>query len=216
MLVTHIVYVRHGESNTTVARVIGGHRTCSGLSPLGVRQSERLRDRWLQHPEIAPDVVITSHFMRARQTAEIVLGAFPGAELVVDDAFGEHDPGPDCDGMTMDDFVDQFGTRAWEDDPFGVTFPGGETLASFQFRIGTAIRRVVDQHPDATVLVFCHGGVIDAALRNALKTVPTGGFMVNTLNTSITELTLARPNMWSLRRYGDAAHLSGLPASSVA
>ena len=49
----------------------------------------------------------------------------------------------------------------------------------------------------------------------ALKTVPTGGFMINTLNTSITELTLVRPNMWSLRRYGDAAHLAGLPAAIV-
>ena len=32
---TRLVFVRHGESNTTVARVIGGYRTCSGLSPVG-------------------------------------------------------------------------------------------------------------------------------------------------------------------------------------
>ena len=59
---TRLVYVRHGESNTTVARVIGGPRTCSGLSPLGVQQAERLRDRWLRHPEFVPDVVIASQF----------------------------------------------------------------------------------------------------------------------------------------------------------
>jgi probable phosphoglycerate mutase len=213
--VTRLVYVRHGESNSTVSRVIGGHRTCSGLSPLGIQQAERLRDRWLANPEIVPDIVLSSHFLRARQTADIVAQAFPEAEVVTDDSFGEHDPGPDCDGMTMDDFVDTYGTGAWEDDPFGVTFPGGETLASFHFRIGSAIRRLVDTQPDATVLVVCHGGVIDAAVRLALKTIPTGGFMINTLNTSITELTLVRPNMWSMRRYGDSAHLAGLPASSV-
>ncbi|MCU1359202.1 MAG: hypothetical protein JWN99_491, partial [Ilumatobacteraceae bacterium] len=66
MLVTRLIYVRHGESNTTVARVIGGHRTCSGLSPLGVQQAERLRDRWIERPEFAPDVIIASHFQRAR------------------------------------------------------------------------------------------------------------------------------------------------------
>lgn len=215
MFVTRLIYVRHGESNTTVARTIGGHRTCSGLSALGVQQSERLRDRWIANPEFVPDLVIASHFQRARQTADIVLPAFAGLEVVTDDGFGEHDPGPDCDGMTMDDFVDRFGTGAWEDDPFGVTFPGGETLAAFQFRIGTAVRRIVDTQVGKTVVVFCHGGVIDAVLRHALKTVPTSGFMVNTLNTSITELNLAKPNMWSLRRYGDSAHLAGLPASTL-
>jgi probable phosphoglycerate mutase len=216
VVVTHLIYVRHGESNTTVSRTIGGHRTCSGLSPLGVQQAERLRDRWLQHPEFVPDVVIASHFQRAKQTADIVAQAFAGADVVTDDGFGEHDPGPDCDGMSMEAFVDRFGVGSWEDDPFGVTFPGGETLAQFHFRIGTAVRRIVDRHPDKTVLVVCHGGVIDAVLRQALKTVPTAGFTVNTLNTSITELTLVRPNMWSMRRYGDAAHLAGLPASSLA
>jgi probable phosphoglycerate mutase len=214
--VTKLVYVRHGESNTTVSRVIGGHRTCSGLSPLGVQQAERLRDRWAHHPEFVPNVVISSHFPRAHQTAEIVAAAFDGAKVEIDDGFGEHDPGPDCDGMTMDDFVDRFGTGAWESDPFGVSFPGGETIAGFHFRIGSAVRRIADAHEDRTVLIFCHGGVIDAVVRQALKAPPTGSFMINTLNTSITELTLVKPNFWSLRRYGDAAHLAGLPAATVA
>lgn len=211
---TRFVYVRHGESNSTVARVIGGARTCSGLSPLGVEQSRRLRDRWKAAPEFEPDVVIASHFARARQTAEIVAEAFGGVDVVIDEGFGEHDPGPECDGMTMDAFVDRYGTGAWEDDPFGVTFPGGETLAAFQFRVGTAVRRVIDERPGQTVLVACHGGVIDAVLRQALRTVPNGVFTVNTLNTSITELELLQPNRWALRRYGDAAHLAGLPAST--
>ena len=122
---TRIIYVRHGESKSTVARVIGGARTCEGLSTLGVQQAQRLRDRWKSLPEFTPDVIISSHFARARETAVIVAEAFGGPEVVVDEGFGEHDPGPGCDGMTMDDFVDRFGTGAWEDDPFGVTFPGG-------------------------------------------------------------------------------------------
>jgi 2,3-bisphosphoglycerate-dependent phosphoglycerate mutase len=215
VFVTRLIYVRHGESNTTVSRVIGGPRTCSGLSALGVQQAERLRDRWTEHPEFVPDVVISSHFLRARHTADIVVQAFDGASVVTDEGFGEHDPGPDCDGMTMNEFVERFGTDAWEDDPFGVTFPGGETLAQFQYRVGAAVRRTIDAHDGATLLVVCHGGVIDAVFRQAMKAVPTGGFMLNTLNTSISELTLVRPNMWSLRRYGDVAHLAGLPAATV-
>lgn len=211
---TRLIYVRHGESNTTVARVIGGPRTCSGLSPLGVQQAQRLRDRWTAAPEFSPDVIVSSHFMRARQTAEIVAEAFGSPEIVTDEGFGEHDPGPECDGMTMGEFVDRFGTGAWEEDPFGVTFPGGETLAAFQYRVGAAVRRLIDTYPSKTVLVSCHGGVIDAVLRQALRTSPTGGFTINTLNTSITELELDRPHRWSLRRYGDVAHLAGLPSST--
>jgi probable phosphoglycerate mutase len=213
---TRIVYVRHGESNSTVARVIGGHRTCSGLSPLGIQQAERLRDRWLAQPELAPERILASHFPRAQQTAHIVAEAFEGVDVEVDDRFGEHDPGPDCDGMPMGEYVERFGTGGWELDPFGNTFPGGETIALFHYRIGAAIRSLVDSHADATILVVCHGGVIDAAVRLALRAQSTGGFLLSTLNTSITELELAQPNKWTMRRYGDAAHLAGLPDSSVA
>lgn len=208
---TRLIYVRHGESNTTVARVIGGPRTCTGLSPLGVEQSRALRDRWKSASEFTPDLVIASHFPRAHQTAEIVAEAFGSPQIVTDAGFGEHDPGPECDGMTMEAFVDRFGTASWEEDPFGVTFPGGETIAEFHYRVGAAVRRLIDEHAGKTVLVACHGGVIDTVLRQALKAAPTGGFNVNTLNTSITELELVRPNRWSLRRYGDTAHLHGLP-----
>jgi 2,3-bisphosphoglycerate-dependent phosphoglycerate mutase len=212
--VTRLIYVRHGESNSTVARVIGGPRTCSGLSPLGVQQAQALRDRWTSGPEFTPDLVIASQFPRARQTAEIVAEAFGNPAIVTDEGFGEHDPGADCDGMTMAAFVERWGTTSWEEDPFGVTFPGGETLAEFHFRVGTAVRRLVDAHPESTILIACHGGVIDTVLRQALKTAPTGSFNINTLNTSITELELVRPNRWSLRRYGDTAHLHGLPAAT--
>jgi len=212
---TRLIYVRHGESNSTVSRVIGGHRTCTGLSLLGVQQAERLRDRWRQNPEFVPDRVVASHFTRAQQTANLVAEAFDGVEVEIDDRFGEHDPGPDCDGMAMSEFVARYGTESWEEDPFGVTFPGGETLALFHYRIGAAVRSLTDAHPDGTILVVCHGGVIDAVMRLAMKAPATGNFLLSTLNTSVTELEIGRAKKWLLRRYGDAAHLAGLPASSV-
>lgn len=211
---TRIIYVRHGESIATVSRTIGGPRTCSGLSSLGVTQAERLRDRWLTEPEFAPDVLIASHYPRAHQTAAIIAGAFGDMPVHTDEGFGEHDPGPECDGMPYEVFVENYGTDSWEDDPFGVTFPGGETLAAFQYRVGAAVRRTVDQHAGGTIVVACHGGVIDAVLRQALKSSPTGGFHINTLNTSITELERRPQNTWALHRYADSAHLAGLPKAT--
>jgi 2,3-bisphosphoglycerate-dependent phosphoglycerate mutase len=213
--VTRLVLVRHGESKTTVARVIGGHRTCSGLSELGRQQAERLRDRLLVGKEIAADVLISSQYSRARETAEIIAPALGGLEVIEDAGFGEHDPGPDCDGMGFDDYIERYGVGWWQGDPFGTSFPGGETIAAFQFRVGQTIRRTIDAYNDKTIVVSCHGGVIDAALRLALKAPPTGAFEIQTLNTSITELLLVKDNHWRLIRYNDVGHLVGLPSQTI-
>jgi len=213
--VTRLIFVRHGESNVTVSRIIGGPRTCNGLSPLGRLQAERLRDRWVAHPEFETDVLIASQYPRAFETIEIVAPALGGLPIVRDDGFGEHDPGPECDGLSYTEFVERYPdqSKRWDDhDPFATTFPGGETVAAFQFRVGSAVRRLVEAHEGKTVVVGCHGGVVDAVLRLALKAPAMGVFEVHTLNTSITELVLVRHNTWRLVRYNDSAHLAGLPA----
>jgi probable phosphoglycerate mutase len=213
--VTSLILVRHGESNVTVARTIGGPRTCNGLSPLGRTQAERLRDRWRADPEFDADVLIASQYPRAFETAEIVAPALGDLPIASDEGFGEHDPGPECDGLTYREFTERYTSAAsgWDsNDPFATTFPGGETVAAFHFRVGRAVRRTLDAHDGKTIVVACHGGVIDAVLRQMLKAPAMGAFQVHTLNTSITSFTLARPDVWRLDRYNDSAHLAGLPA----
>ncbi len=211
---TRLVLVRHAESMVTVNRVIGGPRTCSGLSPFGRRQAEALCDRLATTSEIAADALYASGYPRAIETAEIIAPALGGLDVKVDDGFGEHDPGPDCDGMTFDAFLERHGFPDWENDPHGVSFPGGETVAEFHHRVGVALRAAVERHSGQTLVVVCHGGVVDAALRIALRTPSTGVFEVHTSNTSITELVLVRPGRWRLERYNDRAHLAAVEASS--
>jgi len=217
--VTRLVLVRHGESKVTVNRVIGGPRTCSGLSDLGRRQAEALAARWSAHSEFTADVLVASQYPRAHETAQIVahsLGIDPEA-IERDPGFGEHDPGPVCDGMSYADFTERFRDVAvgWDhQDPFATTFPEGETIAAFQFRVGNAVRGLLDRHEGRTVVVACHGGVIDAVLRLVLKAPAMGAFEIHTVNTSITELLLAKPTTWRLVRYNDSAHLAGLPANT--
>ena len=69
--------------------------------------------------------------------------------------------------------------------------------------------------PTNRSLLSCHGGVMDAALRHALKVAQVGLFDIHTLNTSITEMHLVRPGRWRLIRYNDHAHLAGLPTETV-
>jgi probable phosphoglycerate mutase len=209
---TRIVLVRHGESVVTVNRVLGGHRTCRGLSELGRTQAERLRDR-LADGELEATALISSAYPRAIETAEIIAPAL-GCELEIVESFGEHDPGPECDGLTFQEFVDRHGTPDWEADPYAVMFPGGETVAAFHHRVGSALADVVTRHEGGTVVIVCHGGVIDVTMRRVLRSPMTGDFDLHTKNTSLTELVLGRPGRWRLVRYNDTAHLAGLPAET--
>ena len=99
----------------------------------------------------------------------------------------------------------------WENDPFGVSFPGGETLAEFHHRVGRGLHRLVQENDGRTVVIVCHGGVIDAAFRTLLRLPMTGSFELRTTNTSLTELVRVRVGRWRLLRYNDAAHLEGVP-----
>lgn len=209
--VTRLILVRHGESEVTVRRIVGGPRSCVGLSELGRAQAQALCDRLVASGEIAADVLMSSAYPRALETAQIIAPALGGLEVTIDAGLGEHDPGPDCDGLTFEEFVERHGRPDWESDPHAVTFPGGETVAEFHHRVGLATSRLLREYSDATIVVACHGGVVDAVLRQALKTAPTGIFEVHTLNTSLTELVHVRPGRWRLVRYNDIAHLAGLP-----
>lgn len=210
---TRLVLVRHGESVATVERRIGGPRTCVGLSELGVRQAERLATRLAETHEVVCDALYSSGYPRARQTAQ-VLAPVLDCDVRVEDGFGEHDPGPVCDGMSFDDFVATHGRPDWESDPYAVTFPDGETVADFHHRVLSTLRVVLDRHAGGSVMVVCHGGVVDTVLRAALRAPWTGMFELYTTNTSMTELISVAPGRWRLVRYNDGAHLRGLPLES--
>jgi probable phosphoglycerate mutase len=140
-----------------------------------------------------------------------VLAPVLGLDVAVDAGFGEHDPGPDCDGMSFVEFVDRYGMPDWEHEPHSETFPGGETVAEFHHRVGATLAGAVREHAGGTIVVACHGGVIDASFRYLLALPITGGFELHTVNASLTEFVQARPGRWRLTRYNDAAHLAGLP-----
>jgi probable phosphoglycerate mutase len=208
-----LVLVRHSESMATVNRIVGGPRSCTGLSDLGRRQAEALRDRLARTGEIKADVLLASGLPRAAETAKILAAALGGLDVVTDDDLREHDPGPEFDGVSWDVAQAQIDPRQWESDPYLFGFPGGETVAAFQLRAATALHHVVAAHPGQSLVVVTHGGVIDTAVRSLLGLPMVGGFSLWTVNASLTELLRAdEPGAhWVLLRYNDAAHLEGLP-----
>ncbi len=216
---TTITLIRHGESKVTVERIIGGKRTCRGLSPLGREQTERLRERLVRTDDRVGDVLIASDFARAIETAEILRPAFGGPLTPLEqwEDLGEHDPGPEIDGMSFADYIDRFGTPEWTGDPDVEIFPGGETTRQFHQRVERGLEALRRQFEHRHVAVVCHGGVVDAAFRILLGLRRTAGFELQTRNTALTTFVGPAADsadseaIWRLDRFNDAAHLEGLP-----
>lgn len=214
---TRLIVVRHGESNVTVQRMIGGMLTCTGLSDLGRAQAGRLRDRIGDGLEPPIDEIWSSTMPRAHETASIINEALQ-LELSVDPDFEEFRPG-EADGMLFADYVTAYGPIDQMAEPHRQLAPGGESRVTFFARVGAAFDRLIQPRAGKTVMVVCHGGVVDIAFRRLLAVHSEAPFQLWTTNAAITEFITTShgpPRRWRLARYNDAAHLVGLPTASHA
>ncbi len=208
---TNLYLIRHGESRPQAERIVGGMRGDGGLTPLGVAQAERLRDRLAATGEIAADVLVASTMPRARRTAEILASAF-GQPITWDDEVQELRPG-EADGMPDAEAEARYRLSATESDPFRPLSPGGESWAQFTVRAASALQRLARAHADRTIVVVCHGGIVVCSFLTffQMPTLAPSSARLSPRNTSIThwqrETGEASDGRWRLMCYNDAMHL---------
>jgi 2,3-bisphosphoglycerate-dependent phosphoglycerate mutase len=212
-----LVLVRHGESQVQVDRIVGGPTGCKGLSDLGRRQVEALRERWAARAFRA-DVLVSSTLPRAVETAEILSPALGGLEFEQRDELCELFPG-ESDAMTWEEFGARFRPEGWTYDPHAPMAPGAESWVSFQQRVARALQALAEDHAGQTVVVACHGGIVDGSMVHFLDLPVTDPRRWRVTNSSVTEWAhVADPYSevvqadWRLERFNDAAHLEDLPA----
>ncbi len=204
---TDLYLIRHGEALGAVHHIIGD----TALSPFGIMQTERLRDRLAATGEIAADVLISSTLTRARQTAEIIAPAL-GLPIIFDDDLQELRDGA-AEGMHVEKYRARFGEVNFRETPFSQVAPDGENWGQFVLRASTALDRVIRQYEGKTIVIVCHGGVIGVSFLYffGIGTLqyPQAGF--DTDNTSITHWAIrtasGRPARWRLMCYNDDMHL---------
>jgi probable phosphoglycerate mutase len=214
---TRLVLVRHGEAQAHVDGVVGGERGCSGLSDLGRRQAASLRDRLKATGELGEvGALWASTLPRAAETAQILAPAVGDLEVCLDRDLREFDPG-EGDGLVWEDFKVRYPMpEVW--DPQRPRVPGGDSPASFRARVEAALLRLAEAHQGETVVIACHGGVIEQAF-HLWGAAPTSlGVAVEVQNTGLTEFLWCEPlswhppgpSAWRLVRHNDAAHLLGI------
>lgn len=165
-----LILVRHGQQVwPDPISSTNGEWVDPPLSPLGRRQAETVAEYLGSEPITA---VYSSNLQRARVTGEIIADRH-GLEVEVVEQLAEfhfygslpHDSrARDVLGeKIIDGARERFAqTRRWD------SFPESESSADFRRRVGYAVEAAVTSHPSETIVIACHGGVINAYLAEIL------------------------------------------------
>jgi broad specificity phosphatase PhoE len=206
----HLILVRHGQSFVNLPDWEGGFID-AGLTPLGQQQAQLAADWLADH--VAPDAVYASSMRRAVETAERI-AAGVGMPFVQDHRLREvGNAWPDATPIDVSQEAPQWSDFWASERPFSPISDGGETWMDFITRVGRSLYEIADRHEadDDTVLVVCHGGVINAAVDIAFNIGPWRSLDAWVHNTSITHLEYKPPNsrqeMWRLHGLNICYHL---------
>jgi probable phosphoglycerate mutase len=201
---TSILLVRHGESAPSRPGesfdLVDGHGD-PPLDPVGHQQAALVADR------LAGEAIAAIYVSTLRRTAETAaplaqrLGLTPHVEPDLREVFlGEWEGGLFRIRVAENHPIAQrmFAEERWD------VIPGAEDTAAFAARVRDALLTVASRHPDQTIAVFTHGGVIGRALAEATRSRPFAFSGAD--NGSISHLVLT-PEQWLVRAFNDVAHL---------
>lgn len=168
--------VRHGESAGNVARETAnaaGHHFIDidvrdvdvPLSDLGQEQARAL-GRWYGGlaKDAQPEIILTSPYLRARHTAEIIIGesGIKPAAVVVDERFREKEFGI-LDRMTAAGIAAAHPDQAEFRKLLGKFYhrpPGGESWCDVILRLRSALEMISREYCGCKVLIVCHSVVV--------------------------------------------------------
>jgi probable phosphoglycerate mutase len=204
-----LILVRHAQTQANTEGRWQGQKFDGLVTPLGQRQIEAVARRLTT---TADDVVAlyTSPLGRALQTARSIGDAL-GLDPVLEPDLREMDFG-ELDSWTMDEIAqkrpDFF--QAWLDrDNRDLTWPGGESRRDFTTRASQAYRRILQTHPDGTIVVVAHGGSLGVGIISTLGWPPNLFATFTMSNCGLTRLVY-RYERWILQTLNDTCHLDGL------
>ena len=176
LLPTRFVLVRHGETKANREyRYIGAND--DALTDHGQAQAVQLAGALSVLPVAA---VYSSPRQRAYQTA-LPIASRHGLTVQVLDDLREADFGT-WEGLSRSEVVarstqDAEQLLAWERDTV-LAPPGGESLEAMHLRVSAVVEKLVQAHPDQTVVLVSHVGPIKAILCAALGAPISAAFRI--------------------------------------
>lgn len=201
---TDIFLVRHGETESNRLHINMG-RSDDDLNASGYKQVERLSTR-LQVSKI--DSVYSSPLKRAKDTAGIIAGPRHLPVKLVDDLteidIGEWTRLPLVEiRQKWPDLLER-----WRENPAQVSVPGGENFNQVAQRAQRALKAIISDNPDATVLIVSHEIVIKTIIMQALEATFHIYRRFEIGNASLSQLTFREGNLLVIT-INEKFHLAG-------
>ena len=203
---TTILLIRHGETAWNAERRLQGHLDIS-LNAEGERQAAAVA-RALAGTTI--DAVVASDLQRASQTAHTI-AAHHGVPVQVDRLLRERCYGG-FEGLLYAEIEQRFPHEfaKWQAREVDAVLPAGanlgESFREFYARSTGAILAQAARHPDKTLVLVAHGGVLECAYRCALDMALETPRTFTIPNASINRFTVQDGKL-TLVSWGDIAHL---------
>ena len=203
---THVLLIRHGQSEGNAERRFGGH-TATPLSPRGRKQAlataQALKDDALT-------AIYSSDLARAIETAQ-PLATLTGLPINSTEAFRERSVGV-MEGLTFEDAAqrhpDEYAALLRRD--FEHVLHGGESYRQLLDRASSKLDEVIEQHKGGRIAVFSHTGTICIMalhLMGALDAPELKPVWIASANCGITRFELRSDGFVRVLAVNDTRHL---------
>jgi probable phosphoglycerate mutase len=200
------IFMRHGEADNNVNRILVGRHIESHLTEIGRQQ---VRDTANYLKEILVDKVFVSPVIRARETAEIVCDVI-NLDYEIDERLYEIELGK-LVGMNYEDIIEKHGNlflKFYSGDEQMLDNYGVESFTSVKMRIKHLLDEAIERYPDKNIIFVTHLDPIKAAISLLLDLKPEALYQWHIRNAALTILkheskifSLSGVNVMGLNRY---------------
>jgi len=204
--VTHVLLIRHGQSEGNAERRFGGH-TATPLSPRGRKQAQATAQA-LKDDQLT--AIYSSDLARAIETAQ-PLARLTGLPVDTTEAFRERSVGV-MEGLTFEDAAErhpeEYAALLRRD--FEHVLSGGESYRQLLDRARNKLDEVIEQHKGGRIAVFSHTGTICIMalhLMGALDAPELKPVWISSANCGITRFELRADGFVRVLAVNDTRHL---------
>ena len=200
------IFMRHGEADNNVNRILVGRHIESHLTEIGRQQ---VRDTANYLKEILVDKVFVSPVIRARETAEIVCDV-NNLDYEIDERLYEIELGK-LVGMNYEDIIEKHGNlflKFYSGDEQMLDDYGVESFTSVKMRIKHLLDEAIERYPDKNIIFVTHLDPIKAAISLLLDLKPEALYQWHIRNAALTILkheskifSLSGVNVMGFHRY---------------
>ncbi len=178
-----IIFLRHGQAENNVKRVLAGRTPGVSLTDDGINQAKAIA-KYLEPMKIS--TVYSSPIERAQKTAEIV-AKHNSVDYKIDERLNELDMGK-FTGFPYDEIFKSHGNvfLKFYEGQLEIAHNGVETFSEVKKRVLSIVDHVLNEHKDENVVLVTHMDPIKAMLSTVMDLKPQSLFELIIANGSLT------------------------------